>query len=107
MQNDKIISEMCGRIIRIILYGVKWSDKKPDKIPFDPGKDLPEGYEPRCDLFIEVGKQVIGISLSKTSLKYHFSPYVRNLKNNGLRPEDVISRLRVKQATKRVAFLMW
>jgi hypothetical protein len=99
--NDKIIEEIIGRIVKMKIYGVKWTDKQPHKIPINPGEDLPEGYEPRCDLFVDVGGQVIAISLSKSSLKYHLSPYVRNLKNNGLRPEDVLTRCRVKQASNR------
>ena len=99
--NDKVIPEISGRIINMNLHYVKWTDKKPHKIPFDLGKELPEGYESRLDLFVEVDGQVVGISLPKSSLKYHLSPYVRNLKNNGLRPEDVISRLRVKQVTNK------
>jgi hypothetical protein len=99
--NDKIIEEIIGRIVNIKAYLVKWIDKQPHKIPINPGEDLPEGYEPRCDLFIDVGGQVIAISLSKSSLKFHLSPYVRNLKNKGLGPEDVITRLRVKQATNK------
>ena len=105
--NDKVIPEISGRIINMNLHYVKWTDKKPDKIPFDLGKELPEGYESRLDLFVEVDGQVVGISLPKSSLKYHLSPYVRNLKNNGLRPEDVISRLRVKQVTNKYVSLMW
>jgi hypothetical protein len=99
--NDKVIPEISGQIIGINLYGVRWTDKQPHKITYNPGKDLPEGYGLRCDLFVKVHGQVIGISMSKSSLKYQFSPYVRNLKNNGLRPEDLITRLRIKQATNK------
>jgi hypothetical protein len=99
--NDKIFSEISGRIINMNLHYVKWTDKKPHKILFELGKKLPEGYESRLDLFVEVDGQVVGISLSKSSLKYHLSPYLRNLKNIGMRPEDVISRLRVKQVTNK------
>ena len=99
--NDKVIPEISGQITGINLYGVRWTDKQPHKITYDPRKDLPEGYGLRCDLFVKAHGQVVGISMSKSSLKYQFSPYVRNLKNNGLRPEDVITRCRVKQASNR------
>jgi len=93
--NDKVISEMKGRIISVNPYYVQWIDKKPYKIAYE-GQAQPEGYELRCDIKIDVAGTIIGLSLPKTSTKTHLSQYLKFLKASGLRLEDVITRCRVK-----------
>jgi hypothetical protein len=98
--NDKIITEYDGIILGINLYCVRWENKQPHKIPnILKEEDIPEGYERRADLKILVDGQIIGISLPKSSLKYQLSPYLRYLRNCGLKPNDVVTRLKSKQVS--------
>jgi len=93
--NDKIIAEIIGIIVNVYLYYVMWVDKKPSKIPFE-GQAAPEGYELRCDLKINVQETILGLSLPKTSTKTHLARYIKFLRQSGLRPNDVFTRVRVK-----------
>ena len=98
--NDKIITEMKGVICGINPYLVKWENKQPHKIQHISDDDkIPPGYERRVDLRILVDEQIVGISLAKSSFKYQLSPFLRYLRNCGLRPENVVTRLRSKQVS--------
>lgn len=95
--NDKTVPEITGIIREIHPYLVRWENGQPDKIPdVQSDFDIPEGYERRVDLKIIVDGQIVGISLAKSSLKYHLSPYLRYLKNIELRPDNVFTKLKVK-----------
>lgn len=98
--NDKTVPEIIGNICGISPYLVKWEGKQPHKIPHVvDDSEIPEGYERRVDLKILIDGQIVGVSLSKSSFIFQLSPYIRHLKNNGLRPEDVVTRLRTKQVS--------
>jgi len=93
--NDKTFSKIEGVIIDIKPYLVKWDNNKPYKIPnVANDEEIPADYERRVDLKILINGQIVGISLPKSSFKNRLSPYLRHLKNNGLRPEEVVTRLR-------------
>ena len=93
--NEKVIPELKGVLAAIRPYYVKWTNKKPEKIPFN-GQEAPEGFELKCDIRLNVKGTVIGLSLAKTSIKAHLSPYLKFLKNSGLKPYEVITRIRSK-----------
>lgn len=95
--NDRVIPQLIGIITDIVPYFVRWEGKVPTKIPISD--QIPDGFEIRCDIKVLVDGQVVGISLSKSTVRYQLSPYIRSLKNSGVKPEEVFSRLRVKQAT--------
>jgi len=98
--NEKTIPAIEGIIFRIHPYMVRWDNKRPHKIPNIPNDEvIPEGYERRVDLKVLVDGQLLGLSLSKSSIKFQLSPYLRYLKNSGLRPEDVVTRLKSKQVS--------
>ena len=102
--NDKTVPTLTGVITAMYPYLVKWEEGQPHKIANVANDiDIPEGYERRCDVKMEVGAgQLVGVSLSKSSFKYHLSPYVRHLKGVGLRAGDVVTRLRVLQVSNRM-----
>lgn len=93
LYNGKIIPEVQGVIVSINPYYVQWVDKKPEKIPFN-GQEVPEGYDLRCDLKLNVNGSIIGLSLAKTSTKTHLAPYLKFLKDSGLKPAGVVTRIR-------------
>lgn len=95
MVHDKVIPEITGVIVSITPYYVMWVDKKPTKIEFT-GQPQPDGYELRCDLKINVAGTIIGLSLPKTSTKTHLAQYLRFLTKSGWKPNNVITRARVK-----------
>jgi hypothetical protein len=98
--NDKTIPTIEGIIYQIHPYLVRWEGKQPHKIPHvSNDEEIPDGYERRVDLKVLVDGQLIGLSLSKSSVKYQLSLYLKYLKSNGLRPELVLTRLLSKKVS--------
>lgn len=97
---EKVIPELRGVVVSVNPYFVRWTDKRPEKIPFN-GQDTPEGYDLRCDLKINIDGTVVGLSLPKTSTKSQLGPYMKFLKNANLLPNRVITRIRTKPVSSR------
>lgn len=95
VNGEKVVSELKGILAAINPYWIKWEEKRPTKIPYN-GQDAPEGFELRCDIKMDIDGTVIGLSLPKTSTKLHLSQYLKFLKNSGLNPNQVITRVRSK-----------
>lgn len=102
---EKVVPEIRGRIIQIEPCIIKFEGigKPPIKKPHvADDKDIPEGFERRCDIKIDIGnEQIIGISLSKTSFRWGLAPYIKYLINQGLKPSDVITVLRTRAVTNQ------
>ncbi len=102
---DKIIEELAGKIVSIIPYLINFDegDRQPAKLPHVKSDlEIPEGYSRRCDVKILSGDQVVGISLAPSSMKFQLSPYLKYLRNQRLRPEDVITRVTSKQVSNNM-----
>jgi len=91
--NEEVFPEIIGVLLKIDPYWVKWENNEPDKLRNINETDVPEDYEPRCDIVIlsSDGAQ-IGVSLAKSSYRYGFAPYVKNLKTRGFEPTEVVTR---------------
>jgi hypothetical protein len=97
---EKTIPELEGIICELYNYLVEWDGKKPHKIPTVPSdSQIPEGYERRVDMKVMIGDQLVGISLAKSSIKYHLAPYLKYLSNHGYKPNDVVTKFRIKQVS--------
>jgi hypothetical protein len=99
---DKIVPELVGKLVSITPYLINFDegDRQPAKLPHVKSDlEIPEGYSRRCDIKIQAGGQVVGISLAPSSMKFQLSPYLKYLRNQGLRPEDVVTRLTSKQVS--------
>jgi hypothetical protein len=102
VNQDKIVPEIVGRMMSIQLYLINFEagDRLPAKKPHVRNDtEIPEGYSRRCDIKLDVDGQLIGLSLAPSSIKFQLSPYLKYLKNQGLRPDQVITRVRSKQAS--------
>jgi len=101
----KIVEELVGQVVSINPYLINFDagDRLPAKKPHvKEDTQIPEGYSRRCDIKIITGGQVVGISLAPSSMKFQLSPYLKYLKNQGLRPEDVITRITSKQVSNNM-----
>ena len=98
VNGEKVVPELRGVIVSVNPYLVRWTDKRPEKIPFN-GQDTPEGYDLRCDLKINIDGTVVGLSLPKTSTKSQLGPYMKFLKNANLLPNRVVTRVRSKSVS--------
>ena len=99
---DKIVEELVGQIVSIQPYLINFDagDRIPAKLPHVKSDlEIPEGYSRRCDIKIITGGQLVGISLAPSSMKHQLSPYLKYLKNQGLRPEDVVTRITIKEVS--------
>jgi hypothetical protein len=99
---DKIVPELVGKIISITPYLINFDegDRQPAKRPHVKSDlEIPEGYSRRCDIKILTGGQVVGISLAPSSMKFQLSLYLKYLKNQGLKTEEVTTRITSKQAS--------
>ena len=104
-QGGKIVPELVGRMVSITPYLINFDegDRQPAKLPHVTSDlEIPEGYSRRCDIKILTGGQVVGLSLAPSSMKFQLSPYLKYLKNQGLRPEDVITRITSKQVSNQM-----
>jgi hypothetical protein len=102
---DKIVPELVGKLVSITPYLINFDegDRQPAKLPHvKTDVEIPEGYSRRCDIKILAGGQVIGISLAPSSMKFQLSPYLKYLKNQGLRPEQVTTRITSKQVSNQM-----
>jgi len=93
---DKTIPEIIGYMVGIVPYLINFDsgDRAPAKLPHVASDlEIPEGYSRRCDVKIKTADQIIGLSLAPSSVKYQLSPYLKYLRNQGLRPEQVPTRL--------------
>jgi hypothetical protein len=102
---DKIIPELVGKIVSVVPYLINFDagDRIPAKLPHVKSDlEIPEGYSRRCDVKILTGGQVVGISLAPSSMKFQLSPYLKYLKNQGLRPEDVVTRMTSKTVSNNM-----
>jgi hypothetical protein len=103
--DEKVISEIRGIIIQAEPYLVKFEGigKPPIKKPHVLNdSDIPEGFERRCDIKIDVGDgQIIGVSLSKSSFRRGLAPYLKYLRNQGLHPHDVVTIMRTRLASNQ------
>lgn len=102
---EKVVPEIRGRMIQIKPYLIKFegTGKPPIKKPHVADeKDIPEGFERRCDIKIDVGNwQIIGVSLSKSSFLFGLAPYLKSLINQGLNPSDVITVMQTRGVTNQ------
>ena len=102
---DKIISELVGRLVEIRPYLIDFDsgERPPPRLPHvESDLEIPQGYIRRTDIKIEAansGGSVIGLSLAFSSAKYQLSPYLRHLKNQGLKPDEVVTRITSRQAS--------
>jgi len=97
---DKTVTELTGVVKSLSPYLVRFEDNIPHKLPHEPDDlKIPDGYERRCDIKIDVDGMIVGLSLSPSSFKHQLSPYVRHLANRGLRPEQVTTRIKTKTAS--------
>nr|BDD45664.1 hypothetical protein 12 [Desulfobacterales bacterium] len=100
VKEDKYVKTLTGRIVDVTLYLMKFEDSGPTKMPHvKDDLQIPEGFERRCDVKLDVGGQLIGLSLAPSSAKYHLSPYLKFLRNQGLRPEDVVTTVTSRRAS--------
>ncbi len=92
---EKLLPELQGVLRRMDPHLVKWVDKKPEKIRFT-GQAPPEGFKLETNVIIDVDRTLFGVSLAPTSIRRQLSPYLRFLEGLGLRPEEVITRIRTR-----------
>ena len=64
--------------------------------------EIPKGFERRCDIKIDSGGTLVGLSLSKSSFKFQLCPYLKHLNNQGLRPEEVTTRIRTQMRSNNL-----
>jgi hypothetical protein len=98
----KLIPEIVGRLVSVQPYLINFDagDRLPAKKPHvKSDTEIPEGYSRRCDIKVEAGGSILGISLAPSSMKFQLSPYLKFLKNSGLRPEQVVTRLTSKRVS--------
>jgi hypothetical protein len=103
--HDKIVPELVGKIVSVVPYLINFEagDRIPAKLPHVKSDlEIPEGYSRRCDVKILTGGQIVGISLAPSSMKFQLSPYLKYLRNQGLRPEDVVTRITSKQVSNNM-----
>jgi hypothetical protein len=99
----KILPELKGKILSIQPYLVKFNEGVPEKIPHvENDLKIPKDFERRCDVKMNCGGTLIGLSLSKSSFKFQLSPYVKYLRKQGLRPEQVTTRIRTRMASNHL-----
>jgi hypothetical protein len=102
---DKIIPELVGRLVEITPYLINFdsAERPPPKLPHvESDLEIPPGYHRRTDIKMEIansGGNVIGLSLPLSSAKFQLSPYLRHLKNQGLKPHEVVTRITSRQAS--------
>jgi hypothetical protein len=100
INQDKFVKGFTGRIVDVTPYLMKFENGVPHKLPHVADDlEVPEGYERRCDLKLLVDDQLIGLSLAPSSTKFYLSPYLKFLRNKGLRPEQVLTKVSSKQAS--------
>ncbi len=99
-KDEKFLPELVGVIRQMRPYYVRWStdNKTPEKIEYS-GQPAPEGFDLRCDLTLEIDGALYGLSLAKSSTKHHLAAYTNALKKNGLKPDQVVTRIRSKSIT--------
>jgi hypothetical protein len=99
----KILPEIKGKLVSIQPYLVRFNESSPEKIPHvDDELQIPSGFERRCDLKIDCGGTLIGLSLAKSSFKFQLCPYLKHLRNLGLRPEEITTRIRTRMASNHL-----
>ena len=102
---DKLVPELVGRIRSIVNYiayfpgGGQAPIKKP-WVKYDV--DIPEDFKRRADVIMGINGQLVSIRLSPTSIKYQLGPYLKHLRNQGLEPEDVITRCTTRTASNEL-----
>ena len=102
---DKVVPELVGRIKVINLYTAKFPEGggAPQKRPWVKDESqLEPGWKQRADVKIHVNGQLIGLSLAPSSVKHQLSPYTRYLTNQGLRMEDVVTRITSRQVSNQM-----
>jgi hypothetical protein len=100
LNQDKFIKAFVGKIVDVAPYLIKFENGIPEKKPnVQDDLQIPPGFERRCDVRILCGDQLIGLSLPKSSTKYYLSPYLKFLKNKGLRPEGVLTKVTSKMVS--------
>ena len=100
INQDRFVKSFTGRIIDVTPYLMKFENGVPSKIPHVADDlDIPEGYERRCDVKLLADDSVIGMSLAPSSTKFSLSPYLKFLRNKGIRPEEVVTKVTSKQAS--------
>jgi hypothetical protein len=93
----KTLADLKGRLVFIEPHLGKWTDGVLEKLPYVEKKlDMPKGFKPRCDIKIDSGGTLIGLSLAESSFVYQLCPYLKYLENQGFRPEQVITRIRTQ-----------
>jgi hypothetical protein len=104
--HGKTVPELVGQLVAVTPYLINFDagDRVPAKKPHvENDIDIPEGYSRRCDIKLEIGSQaLVGLSLAPSSMKHHLSPYLKYLRNQGLRPDEVITRITSKRASNQM-----
>jgi hypothetical protein len=99
--NDRTLPELQGVILDIHPHLIRFEGKTPEKLPNTiRDEDIPEGFERRCDIKMQLHECKIGLSLPKTSF-FQLKPYVRYLTNKGLRPEEVVTRMHTQSRSNQ------
>ena len=98
--SETFVKEIRGTIIDVSPYLIRFENNIAHKLPHVADDlDIPPGYDRRCDLRILVDDQVIGLSLSPTSMRHQLSPYIKYLRGKGLELHRVTSRLTSQQVS--------
>lgn len=88
---------LIGTVTGIDRYGGKWEDGDLKKIRNIAEKDLPEDYELRGDVrIISLDYRNIVISLPPSSYKYHFAPFLKQRKAQGIKIDNAVLIFTVK-----------
>ena len=99
--NNHTLPELQGILFHIHPHLLRFNGKTPEKLPnVLRDEDIPEGFERRCDIKIQLQECKVGLSLPKTSF-YQLKPYLKYLTNKGLRPEQVVTRFRTRSQTNQ------
>jgi hypothetical protein len=101
---DKTVPYIVGPITGLDRYLVMFPGpgQKPVKKPWTKNDaEIPEDFSRRVDVRIYSNQfqQYIGVSLSESSAKFQLSPYLKYLHNQGIRPEEAITKISTRQAS--------
>ena len=102
---EKMVPELVGPIRAIDCYLAYFpgGSQAPIKKPWLKNDvDIPEGFERRADVKMGINGQPVCIPLSPSSIKYQLGPYLKHLRNQGLEPEDVITRCTTRTASNEL-----
>jgi len=100
--------DITGRITGVKIYLISFpGEGQPPEIIGNviDDDDIPEGFSRRADVTIQCGSQLVQLKLPPYSTNYILPKYVTALADEGLRPEDVVTR--VTSERKRGKNMQW